>query len=78
MPNPTDAEPVAVTAPAAEPDAPDTVVSNTLATPPQEETREYVATGPIFINGVRAYNEGSRISARAVKRNKLEKFVKKA
>lgn len=38
---------------------------------------EYVADGPINLGGVRAYNDGDRVSADAVKRNKLEKQVKK-
>lgn len=39
---------------------------------------EYVALGPIDLNGARAYNEGSPVSARAVKKHKLtDKQVKK-
>lgn len=55
------------------------VVSDTQAAPPAEpEKAKFVAKGPIFINGVRAYNEGDAVSENAVKNNKLQDFVTKA
>lgn len=72
-------EPVTATAPAAEPGQDDVVVSNTPSAPadPRPDT-EYVADGPIYINGVLAYNAGDPVTAAAVSKNNLEKFVKKA
>lgn len=88
MPNPTptppatdtgaQAEPATVKGPAGEPGASEVVVSSTPVSLVQDKPKEYVAKGPIFINGVRAYNEGSPVSAEAVKRNNLQEFVKKA
>jgi hypothetical protein len=62
----------AAAAPAAKP-----LVSDNPSITPAERKPEYVAKGPIFINGVRAYNEGDGVSADAVKNLGLDKLVKK-
>lgn len=73
-----DTAPPATTAPAGEPDADDVVVSSTpRPLPADDDPTEFVAKSPIFINGVRAYNQGDRVTADAVKKNKLQKFVEK-
>lgn len=70
--------PSLTTAPANEDGANDVVVSSTAAAPvAPADTAEYVAKSPIFINGIRAYNEGDGITADAVKKNNLKDFVKK-
>lgn len=70
-------EPITVTAPATEPDGAEVVVSNTPSAPVEDDKPEYEAAGPIYINGVRAYNEGDPVTAAAVEKNNLQKFVRK-
>lgn len=43
----------------------------------KETASDHVAKEAIYINGVRAYNKGDRVSASAVKNNKLDKLVDK-
>lgn len=73
----TAAPPAATTAPAAEDGVADVVVSSTPAPPAVDDTPDFVAKSPIFINGIRAYNEGDAVTADAVKKNNLKDFVKK-
>lgn len=56
----------------------DPVASDSPTVPAEPEKDAYVAKTAIFLNGVRAYNEGDRVSANAVKKNDLQKLVKKA